>query len=114
MKHYRWHKIADNIKEIAFSESGTAEVNISGKKICVAFFKDNIAACMYKCPHAGGNMADGYIDSLGNIVCPLHRYKFNLKSGRNISGEGYFLKIYPVEKRGDGIFVGIEENNLSD
>ena len=35
--------------------------------------------------------------------------KFNLKNGRDANGEGYSLKTYPVERRSDGIFVGLEE-----
>jgi 3-phenylpropionate/trans-cinnamate dioxygenase ferredoxin subunit len=77
----------------------------------VALVGDKLKACAAKCPHAGARMAEGYIDALGNIVCPLHRYKFSLSGGRNVSGEGYFLKTYAVEERADGIYVGIEEKN---
>ena len=51
------------------------------------------------------------MDGVGNIVCPLHRYKFNLETGRNVTGEGYFLKTYPVESRPDGIYVGFKEKS---
>ena len=111
-KKYAWHKLADFISEIPFSESGLAEMEVSGKKICLTLYKDELFACSAKCPHAGGPMSAGYTDALGNIVCPLHRYKFSLRNGRNVSGEGYFLKTFPVEQRQDGIFVGFEENNL--
>jgi 3-phenylpropionate/trans-cinnamate dioxygenase ferredoxin subunit len=56
-------------------------------------------------------MSNGFIDPLGNIVCPLHRYKFSMETGRNTSGEGYFLKTYPIELREDGIYAGIEESS---
>jgi 3-phenylpropionate/trans-cinnamate dioxygenase ferredoxin subunit len=52
-------------------------------------------------------MADGYIDALGNIVCPVHRYKFNLQNGRNTSGEGYYLKRWAAEEREDGVYVNL-------
>ena len=87
-----------------------AEIAVAGKTICIALHKDNLHACTQKCPHAGGIIADGYLDALGNVVCPLHRYKFSLQNGRNISGEGYFLKTFPIEIRNEGIFVGFEEN----
>ena len=80
----------------------------------VALNKENLHACAAKCPHAGGTMSNGYIDALGNIVCPLHRYKFSLENGRNISGEGYFLKTYPIEQRDDGIFIGMEDSGMFD
>jgi nitrite reductase/ring-hydroxylating ferredoxin subunit len=111
-KKYSWYKISDSLEEISFSSEGLAQLEIAGKIICVAKKKDQLSACTAKCPHAGGILADGYIDPLGNIVCPLHRFKFSLESGRNISGEGYFLKIFPVEWREDGVFVGFEQNNF--
>ena len=111
-KKYSWYKISDNLNEISFSADGLAQLEIAGKIICLAKKENTLSACSAKCPHAGGTLADGYIDSLGNIVCPLHRYKFCLKNGRNVSGEGYFLKTFPVEIREDGIFVGFEQNNF--
>ena len=83
---------------------------MNGKSICLAKFKDELYAFAYKCPHAGGILADGYIDALGNIVCPQHRYKYNMANGRNTSGEGYYLKHWPVELRDEGVYVGMEES----
>jgi len=111
-KKYTWHKIAASLEEIFFSSGGLAQVEVSGKTICIAVKDAQLSACTAKCPHAGGLLADGYLDPLGNIVCPLHRYKFNLKNGRNTSGEGYFLKVFPVEMREDGVFVGVQQNNF--
>jgi nitrite reductase/ring-hydroxylating ferredoxin subunit len=111
-KKYTWHKIADSIAAINFSANGLAVVEVNNKTICVARHKEQLFACTHKCPHAGGFMADGHIDALGNIVCPLHRYKFSLQNGRNTSGEGYFLKTFPVEIRNEGVFAGFPENNL--
>jgi len=82
------------------------------KKICIAKYNNQLFAFAQKCPHASGFLAQGYIDALGNIVCPLHRYKYCLKNGRNVSGEGYYLKNWPVEIRDDGIYVGFEKNKL--
>ena len=107
-KKYNWHKIADHINELNFATNHIAVVEISGKKICITKFKEEVFAIAYKCPHAGGFLANGHIDALGNIVCPLHRYKYDLKNGRNVSGEGYYLKNWPVEIRFNGVFVGIE------
>jgi nitrite reductase/ring-hydroxylating ferredoxin subunit len=111
-KKYQWHKIADTIDDINFATNGMVEIEIKGKNVCVALHKETVLACAAKCPHAGGHMSDGYLDALGNIVCPLHRYKFSLANGRNVSGEGYFLKNYPIEIRTNGIFIGFEESGM--
>jgi 3-phenylpropionate/trans-cinnamate dioxygenase ferredoxin subunit len=107
---YTWQKIADSLQEIDFAKNNIAVAELSGKKICIGRFNETIFAFAFHCPHAGGIMADGYIDALGNVVCPVHRYKFDMKNGRNVSGEGYYLKHWPVEIRHDGVYVGMEKN----
>ena len=114
-RKYTWHKVADHINEIDFAENNIAIVEVEGKKICIGKFKDAVFAFAYKCPHAGGFLADGYIDVLGNIVCPQHRYRYNPKNGFNVTGEGYYLKNWLVEVRDDGVYIGLEgSNNLFD
>ena len=108
----RWVKIADCLSELPIAANGLAEVDADGKMICIAKVGDELFACAQKCPHAGGHLALGYLDPLGNVVCPVHRYKFSLKNGRNISGEGYYLKHWPIEIRDDGVYVGLDQKSL--
>jgi nitrite reductase/ring-hydroxylating ferredoxin subunit len=107
-KNYTWHKIADQIDEIDFAINNIAVADVDGKKMCIGKFNNEFFAFAYTCPHAGAILAAGFIDALGNIVCPQHRYKYSMKNGRNVSGEGYFLKTWPVEIREDGVYVGKE------
>ncbi len=101
-------KIAESVAEFDFNTKQMCIIEADGKKITIAKFKDNYFAFAHKCPHAGGIMADGFIDALGNVVCPIHRYKFSLKTGRNITGEDY-LKTYLIEVNENGVFVVFEE-----
>lgn len=110
IKNIKWYKVADSKNELQWQGNNLMVTEVGGKKITLARVGDEVLACAHKCPHAGGFLADGFIDATGNIVCPLHRYKFNLANGRNVSGEGYYLKVYPLEEREAGIFVGFEEN----
>lgn len=111
-KKYTWYKVANSLTEINFSSNNLVQLNVNGKEVCFALNNSKLHACAHKCPHAGGAMAAGYTDALGNIVCPLHRYKFSLQNGRNTSGEGYYLKTYPVQLREDGVYIGFDETNL--
>jgi nitrite reductase/ring-hydroxylating ferredoxin subunit len=111
-KKYNWIKIGEALTDFFWQENDLCEITVKGKTICIAKHGEQVLACTHKCPHAGGHLSDGYIDPLGNIVCPLHRYKFSLQNGRNTSGEGYYLKTYPVETRVDGIYIGLEENSF--
>lgn len=103
----QWHKIADDIASVCWNNNNMALVVAGDKKITLIKKADGVAACAATCPHAGALMSEGFLDALGNIVCPLHKYKFSLSNGRNVSGEGYYLKIFPVEVRQDGIYVGL-------
>jgi 3-phenylpropionate/trans-cinnamate dioxygenase ferredoxin subunit len=108
-KQYTWHKVADNLDEVEFADNNITVVKLNGRTICLGKFQDAFFAFAFKCPHAGGLLAEGYIDALGNVVCPIHRYKYNMANGRNTSGEGYYLKHWPVQVREDGVYVGAEE-----
>ncbi len=101
-------KIFESIKEIHWQSNNMTVVEADGKKITIALFKEHLYAFAYKCPHAGGVMAEGFVDSLGNAVCPLHRYKFSLRTGRNSTGEDY-LKTYQTEINENGVFIIFEE-----
>lgn len=110
-KKYKWYKIADSESELNFASNNLLQLDVAGKKICIAKGKE-LYACTAKCPHAGGILADGFLDHSDNVTCPLHRYKFSLQNGRNVSGEGYYLKTYPVQTTDKGVFIGIEETGF--
>ncbi|MDB5200046.1 MAG: Rieske 2Fe-2S protein [Chitinophagaceae bacterium] len=110
-KKYKWHKIAGTESELNFATNNLLQIEVAGKKLCIAKGKE-LYACAAKCPHAGGIIADGFINESDVVTCPLHRYKFSLQNGRNVSGEGYYLKTYPIQTTAEGVFIGIEETGL--
>lgn len=83
-------------------------VKIEGKKLCIAKHEGKIHIVQNTCPHAGGILSGGWCKN-GHIVCPIHRYEYNLQTGRGAPGQGDYIDIYPVEEREDGIYVGIKE-----
>ena len=107
-----WELITDAPLTLDWPASNLLEMEVNGRKLTLAKWDGNYFAFASKCPHASGRMASGYINPLGQVVCPLHRYAFDMKNGRNTSGEGYFLKTYPVETRPEGIFIGFKANSL--
>ena len=112
-KKRNWIRIAESVAELIIPTNGVIEVDANGKIICVAQQGEQLFAFAQKCPHAGGYFVHGSVDAAGNVVCPLHRYKFCVKNGRNVSGEGYYLKHWPVEIREDGVYVGMESSPWS-
>jgi nitrite reductase/ring-hydroxylating ferredoxin subunit len=109
----RWVLVTEAIALLPWQENNMCLIEVEGKKITLIKKENEIFATAHKCPHAGGVLADGYCDALGNIVCPLHRYKFNIENGRNTSGEGYYLKTYPLQIRENKeVFIGFEEKGF--
>jgi 3-phenylpropionate/trans-cinnamate dioxygenase ferredoxin subunit len=106
-----WHKVAESEADLPWQENNMCVVVAGDKRLTVARFNGELRAFAWKCPHAGGILADGYINAVGQVVCPLHRYRFSMENGRNTSGEGYFLKTFKAELRPEGVFVGWEQKS---
>lgn len=101
----QWHLLTNAPESLHWQPNNMCLAAVAGKKITLVRHNGVYYAIAHKCPHAGGLMADGFIDAQAQVVCPLHRYRFNLKNGRNTSGEGYYLKTYPLEHRIDGLYI---------
>ena len=54
-----------------------------------------VFATQPNCPHAGGPLADGLLGR-GTVICPLHDRCFDLRSGRNLSGDCADILAYQV------------------
>ncbi len=98
-------RITEHISDLEFGNNNIAVAELRGRKICIARHQDEFYAFAYKCPHAGGILAHGWIDPLGHLVCPLHRYRYSMANGRNVSGEGYYLKHWKVIINEEGVWV---------
>jgi nitrite reductase/ring-hydroxylating ferredoxin subunit len=88
-------------------------IEVGDQKICLARYRGKLFGFARKCPHAGAPLEAGYIDPRGNVVCPLHGHKFSLENGRESLGESYLLKHWEVENRTDGLYVLMEDPDLS-
>jgi 3-phenylpropionate/trans-cinnamate dioxygenase ferredoxin subunit len=105
MKLYNWHKI-EGISAESLEENKLTETVVAQKRVGLLKRNNIIHAFSAMCPHAGASLCSGWLDALGRIVCPEHKYRFDPANGRNTSGEGYKLVTYPVELREDGIYIG--------
>ena len=68
----------------------TALVSISGVDVAMFRRGDEIFAIGNECPHQGGSLCDGAVE--GDIViCPLHGWEFDLRSGACMTVPGESL-----------------------
>jgi nitrite reductase (NADH) small subunit len=65
-----------------------------------------VFAAQAECPHKKGPLADGLLGG-SMLVCPLHSWKFDLKTGQTDNG-ACTLKTYPARlSRGGQIVVDV-------
>jgi len=105
-----WCKVA-GIGDVA--EGRVKSVHAQGVTLALVRFNGQYAAMENKCPHQGGPLGEGSIErGEGDqcwLRCPWHGWDFDPLTGRPPGGhEDSGQKMYPVEARSDGIYVGIE------
>jgi len=98
-----WVKVIDSndINKIVLQK-----VSANGKAICIINTEGSLFALSATCPHAGADLSKGWCEN-GKLVCPFHRYKYDLITGRGAPGQNDYVRTYPVEARADGIYIQI-------
>jgi nitrite reductase/ring-hydroxylating ferredoxin subunit len=98
-----WYKVPD----IQFTTTPfIKKVKVNGKGICLVGYEGEIYALSSTCPHAGAELSGGWCKD-GKLICPIHRYSYDIHTGRGDPGQHDFVDTYAVEIRGDDIYIGI-------
>lgn len=79
---------------------------LDDESLCMTRIDNKLYAFTQRCPHGGGPLHQGRLNEEGDIVCPWHRFTFCVKTGKNTSGDGYYMEVYPVEVRENGVWLG--------
>ena len=93
----------------------TVRVNEEDISLYRISYSDQIYATHANCPHMGAKLVNGgriLVDDIEDLAieCPLHRLRFDLKTGKLMSnGSADHLKTFPTRVRDDGsIEIGFE------
>ncbi|PWJ53182.1 nitrite reductase (NADH) small subunit [Quadrisphaera granulorum] len=74
------------------------------QQVAVFHHRDgHVSAVDAVCPHSGGPLADGQIDSCV-VICPLHLNTWDLRTGESTSGQDP-VRVHGVEVAPDGSVV---------
>src|SRR5262245_35515830 len=85
---------------------GGVPVEVGGKLIAVFNLGGSFYAIDNECPHKGASLADGALLET-RIVCPMHRWQFDLKTGQNPINPELRVRRYPVEVREGDVWVAL-------
>jgi nitrite reductase/ring-hydroxylating ferredoxin subunit len=80
---------------------------IRGQRICLALYRDEFFAVQDACSHNSESLSKGRINGVGEIVCPWHGYRFELRSGKPCDSSCPDLRTFPVKHDASGFFIGI-------
>jgi len=89
-----------SVERIALGEGRTFRAG----DLEVAVFRTRagqLFATQARCPHKQGPLADGIVGA-ERVVCPLHAYSFDLRTGCATRESCANLRTYGVEVTGDG------------
>jgi nitrite reductase (NADH) large subunit len=106
----RWVKVG---KVADFPVDGGRTIRHGRSQIAVFRFESRGEwyACQNMCPHKREMvLARGIIGDQGGtpkVACPLHKKTFSLESGSCLSGEDYRVQVFPVEVRGDEVYLDL-------
>jgi nitrite reductase/ring-hydroxylating ferredoxin subunit len=91
-------------------EKGAARViNIHGKRICLVRTEEGYFGLENRCPHAGAWLGEGWCEQ-DHVVCPVHRFRYHVKTGNGAPGQGDRVDTFPVKEDKDGIYIAIRKN----
>jgi nitrite reductase/ring-hydroxylating ferredoxin subunit len=79
-------------------------VEVSGLRLAIFREGSEVVILSDRCPHAGGSLGQGWVED-GEVVCPLHRWRFKLADGRCTTMRGQGVHRFPAEVRGEELWV---------
>jgi nitrite reductase/ring-hydroxylating ferredoxin subunit len=97
-----WYKVHNG----KLNDPSLLKVKVNGKSLCLLSHNGEVYALGATCPHAGADLTGGWCED-GKIICPFHRYSYDIKTGKGDPGQNDYVDTYPVKVGEDGIYVGV-------
>jgi nitrite reductase/ring-hydroxylating ferredoxin subunit len=80
------------------------EFAVEGKSIALANVGGNFYAINNTCLHRGGPLGEGEVKDKV-VTCPWHGWQYDVTTGKLTMNPSVGVQCYPVEVRGEDIFV---------
>ncbi|MGI9521331.1 MAG: thiamine pyrophosphate-dependent enzyme [Hyphomicrobiaceae bacterium] len=105
-----WHKVSE-LGDLV--EGRVKTVTAAGKQLALVHYNGKFAAMDNRCPHQGGPLGEGSIETGADgrcwLRCPWHGWDFDPLTGKPPGGHADTgQQMYPVDVRVDGIYIGLE------
>ncbi|NNE97332.1 MAG: Rieske 2Fe-2S domain-containing protein [Acidimicrobiales bacterium] len=100
----QWHRLL-GLDEL--DEGRVTTVTIGTQSFAVSHYNGEYGCVDNACPHQGGPLGEGTIEH-GWLRCPWHGYDYSPLTGEPPEGFDDAPACFPVEVRGDGVFVALK------
>jgi len=91
--------------EAALADNNMEIVEVQGQKVVLVKHQGQIHALQNVCPHLGGSLGRGTLKA-NCIVCPLHHWSFDLKTGKSVEGvPDEKVSVYETKVENNKIFI---------
>lgn len=89
-----------------FPEREIKQVALGVEKICIVRTSEtDFFAFERACPHRLADLSQGWVTPAGEVVCPLHQYRFDLLDGKNTLGDCRDLVCFRTELTDGGLII---------
>ncbi len=110
MASITWHKLYPSVAEAEtdLKPRMIKRFVIEDLKVALVRTESSFYAFREACPHLGESLHKGLVNAWDEVVCPLHFYRFSLRTGEEQSGKNCSdLTQYLVKYDEKGFFVGV-------
>jgi nitrite reductase/ring-hydroxylating ferredoxin subunit len=81
------------------------KIQIDNKQYCLGHTQGGFIVFQLACSHAGGDLSKGALNAFNQIVCPLHTYMFDLKTGKEERNRCPYIEVYEITWEQGKLFV---------
>ncbi|HJX09624.1 MAG TPA: Rieske 2Fe-2S domain-containing protein, partial [Candidatus Binatia bacterium] len=96
------------IRSQEIQEGSAKLVRVRNEEVAVFKHQGRLCALQNNCPHEGGQLAMGWLEG-GEVVCPLHGYKFNLQTGACADDPKLRAQVFSVVKEGEDFKIDLNQ-----
>lgn len=106
MKEY---SLCNSKEEIwsTFPERRIKRIQLGGKQLAGVRIGESIFVFQAYCPHRATSLIGGSINGIGEVICPLHGYRFDLLTGEIRAGSCGDLEVFDARIESDGLKITV-------
>jgi nitrite reductase (NADH) small subunit len=99
------------------ADLGDGEIlNVTAGSISLAVARcgEQVYAIHDSCPHKGGPLSEGKLSlARGEIICPWHRFRFALATGKSVTNPEIAVRTFPVQVVDGDVVIELAQETQS-